>query len=335
MAQTGADGPDDGDGGQADPPLGEGAPTRPPDRPGIRRRRKLTQRLEEEREQGELSATTDLIVTGGPDHIFRLAGGFLSSNGGPAKKVSDLLTDLVRLVSATFPNAEPELRSMLARASIDITFHVPQREADLAQSWREYQADEESFEGLPDTTVAIASVADVLARPPEDAAVEARRISGDTAASLKSFAVDLYDSDISILIPRASTPTAETLELADPAWALQVVTRLDAAEELPPVTVTVVGVLQGANSGGAGEFEIKTDDQVSLDRALGSRLRPGATIGGRLTPAARRQIREGGLWDTHVEAEIRAVRRRQGRSIRVESRELVAVRPRPGTRTGE
>jgi hypothetical protein len=99
---------DGGDGGQATVPHGE-PPTREPDRGGVRRRRKLTQRLEEQLEEGgELTATTDLMVAGGPDHTLRFAGGFLSNTGGPAMKLSDLLSDLVRLVEATFPKAEPE-----------------------------------------------------------------------------------------------------------------------------------------------------------------------------------------------------------------------------------
>jgi hypothetical protein len=81
-----------------------------------------------------------------------------------------------------------------------------------------------------------------------------------------------------------------------------------------PEVVTIAGVLQGANSGGTGQFEIKTDERLELDRRLGSRLRPGATIGGQLTPAARRQIRRDNLWDAHVEADVRVVRRRQSGS---------------------
>jgi hypothetical protein len=336
MADPGGGGDEEeGGDGQTDVPQGD-PPRRAPDRPGVRRRRNLTQRLEDQLEDGgELTGSTDLMVAGGPDHTVRLTGGFLSSTGGPAKKLFNLLSDLVRFVEATFPKAEPELRSVFARASIDVTFHVPQREADVAQAWREYEVDEESLEGLPDTTIALASAVDVLALPPEEAAAEARRISGETAVTLKSFALELYEGDVSLLVPRAPTITAETFEIATPGWADQVVRHLDAAEELQPEVVTIVGVLQGANSGGAGQFEIKTDERLQIDRRLGSRLRPGATIGGRLTTRARNQIRKDNLWDTHVQGDVRIVRRRQGRSVRVESRELVAVRPRPGTRGGE
>jgi hypothetical protein len=109
-----------------------------------------------------------------------------------------------------------------------VTFHVPQQERNAAQAWREYKADEESLEGLPDTTIALASVVDVLALPPDMAATEARRISGDTAQTLKSFALDLTAATYHCLFlesprpqqRRLRSPHPDGLGRSSPTWTL-------------------------------------------------------------------------------------------------------------------
>jgi hypothetical protein len=299
---------------------------RPPDRPGTRRRRKLTRRLEErEKQDGQLSDTTELMVVGGPEHTFRLLGERLTSSGGPVRDVLKLVGELAELVLAAFPAADPGLASVTSPASIDVTFYVPQHERAAARAWSDYHEDQESYEALPNTTLALATVADVLTYAPPDAARQARAISGQTSDRLRKLAVGLREREVSLGLP--TTPP-----LATPNWSQEVVDHIDRYEEVKPTIVTVVGVLAGARAKRArpGDFELDTDPTIRLDPAVGQRLSPGATITGELSPNARQQIREGGLWDKHVEARIKVTRRRQGTSDTIANRRMTAVKPRPG-----
>jgi len=99
---------------------------------------------------------------------------------------------------------------------------------------------------------------------------------------------------------------------AQPTWTTKVVEYLDATAEVPKETVDVWGLLQGANSGGQGTFEIVTDATRSLDPVLGRRS-PGDKVKGTLTPKARKQI--GASW----------VSARRGRRAAPRVRDLHAV----------
>jgi len=277
-------------------------------------------------EEGDgLSETTELMVAGGPEHTFRLLGQRLTSLGGPVREVLNLVDGLADLILTTFPKADPGLASIASTHSIDVTFYVPEHEIKAARAWAEYYEDEESFEALPDTTLAVATVADVLTFTPPEAARQARAINGRTSDRLRRLALELREREVSLGLPTVP-------ELATPEWSQDVVEHIDYYEEIKPQMATVVGVLRGARSASTrpGDFELETDSDARLDPVVGARLAPGATIRGELSGQARKQIREGGLWDTHVEARIKVTRRRQGPSIRVENRRMTSVKPRPG-----
>ena len=129
--------------------------------------------------------------------------------------------------------------------------------------------------------------------------------------------------------------TETTLDLADvrpdvsvePAWCLDVVEYLDAAAEVEPKTVTIYGVLQGANSGGDGTFELVTEATRPLPRELGNRRKAGVTIKGTLTPRAKKQIKEGNLWDAQVKARVQVIRREHAGSTHIEGFRLMSVEP--------
>jgi hypothetical protein len=301
-------------------------PAQPPDRPSPRRRRKLTQRLEAADEEGrKLSGETQLMLAGGPEHTFRLLGQRLTG-GGPVREVLALVNDLADLVLTTFSQADPRLASVTSPASIDVTFHVPQTEQDAARAWSCYYDDAISYDALPDTTLTVATVADILSYTPFEAAREARALGVQTTHSLRRLAGELQDRNVSLGLP-------DYPPLVTPEWSQDAIERIDHYEEVTPSTATVVGVLRGAHSGGErrpGDFMIATDPDVHLDPVIGTRLAAGATIKGELSPQARRQIREAGLWDKHVLARIKVIRRRQGTSLTVDNRLMTSIKPRPG-----
>jgi len=204
--------------------------------------------------------------------------------------------------------------------SLEVEFYAPQHERDAAAVRREELGEEPGAEGLPDTILAAAALTEILAKEdPNELAKAARSVSVETADQIRHLAVALADYSVELDL----TDMRENATVS-PERSLMIVERLDAEEEIPKTTVDAVGVLRGANSAGEGSFELVTDSDVELDPALGRR-RSGDPLHGKLTPQARRQIREGGLWDKHVEARVEVVRRRKGPSVRVEDLRLISV----------
>lgn len=83
---------------------------------------------------------------------------------------------------------------------------------------------------------------------PEDAARAAKRIGQTAASRVRDLALELHETGVT-LHAEDVRPDA----VADPEWSIRVVEHLDADEELEPVRVKVVGVLQGAPTQAATE----------------------------------------------------------------------------------
>jgi hypothetical protein len=319
---------------------------------GLRRRRKLRAWLEEEEDL--LTGTTHLMSGDDPastEHRMVFKGARLTGRGGPAREVIQLVRELLDSVQAIMPTAEPGLAHVGAGNSIVVKLYASEQEVAEALARRAAKStgdtappapdddapgdddtDDDArrttvvdVDGLPDTALAVAVLTEIIAyEEPEQAAARARSISIVAADSLRDLAVTLADHEVALAINLGDDEQVE----ATPEWAIQVAEYLDAASEEPPAVIKVIGILQGANARGEGEFEIETDEQVPLDSRIGSRMRPGDVVKGKLTPQAIRQIQADNLWNRHVIAEIEVVRRRRGRSVRVEGRRLLSVRPR-------
>lgn len=298
-----------------------------------------------------------MMATGDQSFIHRLVllGTGLTSEGGPAREVLGLADDLARAVGALMPSADAHLRSLAGSNSMEINFYPAPEEIAAARlrMQRAQQGDEEAEpaktdalspelsaepvapeqqqsgedtelgpEVLPDTTLAVLSLSQLLVLEPEQAAIEARVISKNAAEEIKRMALHLWDNqvtlDLSDVRPGAT---------ADPEWAADIVERLDAVAEIKPKTVTVYGFLQGANSGGDGYFELVLDTSKRVPREFGPRRKAGTKISGQMTPKTRRQIREGALWDTEIEARVQVIRREKAGRVTVESLRLMSVTP--------
>jgi len=246
------------------------------------------------------------------------------------------------------PTAEPGLAHVGGGNSLEVTLYAADREvAEALARLRELEAvpeheteemaesepppvaetdeyeDEARVSGLPDTSLALLVLGELLAyEDPRQAASAARRISVGAAGTLRDLAVTLADRGVELEVDIGGNQV-----VASPEWSLGVVEHLDAKREEPPASVKVTGTLQGANARGEGAFEIVSDPNLPLDTRVGSRMRPGDVVKGTLTPKAIRQIRAGNLWNSHVEGTVEVVRSRRGRSLRVEGRRLLAVRP--------
>ncbi|MBJ7518465.1 MAG: hypothetical protein JHC84_02115 [Solirubrobacteraceae bacterium] len=299
----------------------------PPPRRGTAKRRKLGGVIEKYR---NVTGTTDMMVTHDQRYAERLLlqGEGLTDRGGPADVVLDLVRDWVRAIKAVNPGANPVLERLVPTSSMEIVLHPPDEEIVDAGRRQAYFEDTDSLDvALPETTLAIAAITTVLTAEPEAGAEAARTIGVTAADAIRDLAADLADREIEATIGLGSDSATKI----EPEHLLRVVEQLDATSELPPVTVTVVGVLNGANSRGDGQFEIETDAQVQLDPAFGRRKKAGDVVQGALTPKARREIRKDNLWDRHVEARVQLVRRQRGpKSTRIESVRLMSVSPRPG-----
>lgn len=318
---------------------------------GKRIRRKLDRLLNED---DHLSGSVELMVAPADDsHRVVLRGARLTSRGGPAGQILELAERLKDVITAVMPTADPYIGSLQGSNSVEIVFYAPEPEVLQARLRRTEFDDEDKpeatgpeeeparteisteslgpddasfyeYQALPDTTIALTVLARLVdIEEPVEAARAARRINTSTARELRRLSLALADKEVELDLGEV-----ERGAVATPEWSLRVVEQLDAREEERPTTVSVIGVLQGANSAGEGEFEIKTDSDQPLDPAFGPRRSPGDTIRGQLTPKARAAIRRDNLWDTHVEARVQLIRRRQGRSVRIESMRLVSVKAR-------
>jgi hypothetical protein len=316
-----------------DTPAGDEAETdqtaegvEPPPRAGNRRRKRLAEVVAEE---SSLSGSTELIKANDYHHRVVLDGPGLTSEGGPATTIVDLVHRVVEALKELMPTAIPHLKIVRGFASIQIDFYAPQEEIAAAEARRQRLVDDEDDEdpgpmAWPDTSLAVAALARVVAEDDARAAARtARRISQGAANEIRELALSLRETNVSLDL-------GELVEGAEatPDWSSRVVEELDRAEELPPAKVRVLGVLQGANSGGEGTFELVSDPDRPLPPELGRR-RPGDPIRGTLTTRARREIRAANLWDRNVEARLEVTRRRLADgAIRQEGVRLLSVKPR-------
>lgn len=294
-------------------------------RTGRRRRRKVAQLLEQD---PVITGSMDLMAGGeGRLHRLVLKGQRLTQHGGPAREVIALVERITESLEAIMPSADPHLGLVRGSNSIEVNFYAPEEEVAAARTRRASIGAAPGAEALPDTTLAVLALADIVRQDdPREAAYRARRISQETADEIRDLALEIAETNVVLEIDDVVVEDEETVRVsATPGWATHVVEQLDAEEEVDPATVTVTGVLQGANSGGEGTFELVTDDNLLLPPELGTRRRPGAKISGSLTPQARKQIREGNLWDTHVEASVQVIRRRYRDRIRIEGFRLLSV----------
>jgi hypothetical protein len=293
-------------------------------REGRRTRRRLSRLLEEEQ---VITGDMELMVASDQSsatHRLVLHGQHLTPNGGPARQVLDLVSRIHSALQSIVPNADPWLASVAGANSIEVRFNAPPEEVEEASRRRASDDDKtEPGEALPDTTLGLVTLAHVFEIEDPDEAVEfMRRVGAGATDHIKGLAVELVNEDAELDLSEVRPGSRATRQRAR-----EVVERLDADEEIRPELVSVLGVLQGANSAGEGLFVLVPDSSQDLDPALGRR-RPGSPLRGKLTPDARRQIRDQGLWDRHVHARIRVIRSRRGGRVRVEELRLVSVTPR-------
>ncbi len=294
-----------------------------PSKRGNRRRRTLTDLIDNDI---QLSGDVNMMLGDQQEpgrHKFSLRGGPISRAGGPAREILKLAARLASSVEDIFPEANPFISHLAPTNSIEIVFYAPDSEIKEAELRRRKVGDEDpGAAGLPDTSLAILALNSVFSQAdPENAARTARLMGVTTAESILSLAVTLGEADVELDLYDAEQRPIRV----PPRHSIRIAERLDAEAELPLETVTVIGVLQGINSGGDGQFEIVTDADIPLDPVLGRRRRPGDKIQGVLSPSAKRQIKKDSLWDTHVEARVQVTRSRRGASTRVEGFRLMSV----------
>ncbi len=296
-----------------------------PSRRGRPRRRKIAAAIDED---VDLSGQVDLMLADDEPrkHRFSLRGGPISDEGGPAHEVLGLAMRLARSVQDVFTEANPFIQHLAPTNSFEVVFYAPDAEIKEAELRRREVGDEDPGAiGLPDTSLAVLALNSVFAQDePQEAARAARSLGVTSAESILRLVATLGEADVELDVYNAAQ---EPIKVT-PQQSIRIAEELDADAELPLETVEVVGVLQGVNSGGEGLFEIVTDADVSLSQVLGRRRKPGVTIKGELSPGAKRQIKEGSLWDTHVIAEVQVARRRRSGSTRVEGFRLLNVQRR-------
>lgn len=292
---------------------------------GRRKRRKLADFVDND---AELSGQVDLML--GRDnpgrHKFSLRGGAISADGGPAKEVLKLVNRLAKSVEEIFPEANPFIAQLAPTNSIQVEFYAPESELREAELRRHEVGDQDpGAVGLPDTSLAVLALNAVFTPDdPDDAARTARRLGVTAAESVLNLVSTLGEAGIELDVFDADQEPVRVT----PEKSIRIAAKLDAEAELPLETVEVVGVLQGVNSGGEGRFEIVTDTDIPLSPVVGRRRKAGDKIEGELSPTAKRQIKQGSLWDTHVEAKVQVTRRQRGASIRVEGFRLLSVKRR-------
>lgn len=294
---------------------------------GPRRRKKLAGLLDED---SRLSEQIELLV-GDRDarHRLILRGPRITRFGGPARQVLELADQLRRSLEDVFPGIDPFLEALTPTGSFEVFFYAPQAEINAAAERKSQLGDDDPGAlALPDTAIAVAALSSVLTKDdPQEAASAARALGTNAADGIRALTAALADTSVDLDFTHVYPGIEDEAHLT-PQGALRITEQLDAEEEIPLVTVDVAGVLQGVNSGGDGTFEIVLAEDQTLDPALGPRRKPGDKISGSLSPGARRAIKDGALWDTHVTASVQVTRRQRGRSIRVEGFRLMAVQAR-------
>ncbi len=247
----------------------------------------------------------------------------LTDHGGPAKLILELGLKVVRTIETIMPSADAWLTGVQP-GSMKMFLEPSPRELEQALARRRYYNFDPAEEptAATDTSLAVSALGVILSSDDvEKAAVSTRGISAATVDAVRGLSVSLVDAGVSAVDIDHFGEIRDTQIVA-------LVEQLDRVAELKPEVVPIVGVLQGANSSGEGRFEIKTDERIGLSPYLGNRRRPGDTVRGTLTQAARAQIRDQALWDRHVEASIEIYRRQRGQSIRIEGIRLLGVAPR-------
>lgn len=307
--------------------------------PGIKRRKKLAGLLDED---PVTTGNIELMLGGAAEfgHRIVLRGKRLTSNGGPADVVLELVQGLTKTIRGVMPSADPYLRSVAAGNSIEVNFYTPPVEIEEAKDRLRGMVEEpgtapadeaaltEDQAGadatvLPDTTLAVLMLSSVLnIEDPAAAALGARQISKAAADEVRQLAMRLFEADITLDVGSVRPGV-----MATPEWCLSVVEHLDAEAEMPPRTVTVYGLLQGANSGGEGAFELVTEAARPLPPELGNYRAAGERIRGTLTPRARKQIREGNLWDAQVKTRVQVIRTEHRGRTKVEGFRLMSLEP--------
>lgn len=286
---------------------------------GRPKRRKLSEVLEGASSLGgkSVAMTADRSRTS-----ILLAGVRLTRRGAPAREVLGVALEWVKTVEIVGPNAKPLLQGMSPAMSMEITLVPSDKELAQAAARELYYEDEESTLVLPDTTLTVQALGAILGSADNElATAKARALGVGSSIAIHRLGLTLIDADIQrVFVDGTETLTRDSV--------VTLVENLDRAAALPPKTVSIFGVLHGANSRGEGQFEITTDEREVLPDVFGPRRNPGTILHGPLTPKAHRQIREENLWDRHVVARIQVSRIQRGQVIKVQQMRLMSVKPR-------
>jgi hypothetical protein len=149
---------------------------------------------------------------------------------------------------------------------------------------------------IPTSVIAIEAVADVLSQPPDRVAQRARALGADAREELRKLADELgaRNATLTVVTPQ------QTVEVA-PRTARVFAERLRITESIAPITIRIVGKLTRTDSE-AAQFRVVLDPLRRPPELDGRRT----AVEGGYTSNASRQVRDGGLWDTQVIADVRA-----------------------------
>jgi hypothetical protein len=234
-------------------------------------------------------------------------GAELEEGSGEPSLVRKLVADAVRLAESageglfrvkqvSFPHSVTiqfvpvvagAIRETIDRAVED----DPEREVtdDEIQLW------------VPESVAAAAEISHVLSLPPEQAFPEAMGIRASLARAYAETARTLVETGASVTIEGPG----ETVASIDRTEAQRVVDVADQGIDVEPTTITIRGVLIGADSSSA-TFKVRLDPEAGRPDALAPQLK---NVEGNYNTRSREAVEKQSLWNSGVVADVLLIRK--------------------------